>query len=122
MKTIKYRKQHEYSNFCFCLGLLPGVIISSILWMIEGIFFFTVFIYSVLAIVTGVGMITSKDGFINYCIDMGNNVDNHCINKVNSQLLWLAIILLFLGSVHVSILIFFDPYLKFIFFIYFFFL
>ena len=84
--------------------------------------FFTVFIYSVLAIVTGVGMITSKDGFINYCIDMGNNVDNHCINKVNSQLLWLAIILLFLGSVHVSILIFFDPYLKFIFFIYFFFL
>ncbi|RIA93640.1 hypothetical protein C1645_762020 [Glomus cerebriforme] len=26
-----------YSNFCFCIGLRTGVIISSILWMIEGI-------------------------------------------------------------------------------------
>jgi len=46
MEKIKYKKKREYSHFCFCLGLRPGVIISSILWMIEGIVFSIIFITS----------------------------------------------------------------------------
>jgi len=186
MEKIKYKKKREYSHFCFCLGLRPGVIISSILWMIEGIvfstifitsatkiyketendegeeitsiyyyfndlskilslyfiilslistfglaslivykstlplrmysyisWFFAVFIYFVLAIVSDIAMMISKDRFIDYCRIVGNHQpDSYCVNKVNSQLFWLAVVLFFQGSIHIYFTIILRTYVK----------
>uniref|UniRef100_A0A1D1Y5F1 Lysosomal-associated transmembrane protein 5 n=1 Tax=Anthurium amnicola TaxID=1678845 RepID=A0A1D1Y5F1_9ARAE len=188
IKHKKYKKEQEYSHFCFCVGLRPGVIISSILWMVEGVafstifirsllkkyrqnpddereelltsiyyyvkllsivlsfyfvilsfisafglvslinksmpflrmysyasWFFTVFIYSVLAIVTHVGMIANRDRFIDYCKVVGKHNDpndNYCVNKVNSQLLWLVIITFFQGCLHIYFSIILRAYIN----------
>ncbi|CAB5204674.1 uncharacterized protein OCT59_004308 [Rhizophagus irregularis] len=185
MEKIKYKKKHKYSHFCFCLGLRPGVIISSVLWMIEGVilstlfitssmknykknkddigevvtslyyyvailtktlsvyfiilflisiiglaslliykstpllrvysytsWFFAVFIYFVLAIVSIVAIMVSKNGFIGYCNEVGNNNINYCVNEVMSQSIWLYLIIFFQGSIHVYFSIILQTYVE----------
>lgn len=50
-------------------------------------------------------MMVSKNGFIGYCNEVGNNKLNDCVNEVMSQSIWLYLIIFFQGSIHVSILI-----------------
>ncbi|GBC03259.1 hypothetical protein RclHR1_05030016 [Rhizophagus clarus] len=177
------KKKLKYSHFCFCLGLRPGVIISSVLWLIEGIvfstlfvksstrnyksldgtgeevipllyyyvdalskvlsiyfiilsiistyglaslliykstpllrmysytsWFFAVFINSVLIIVSIIAMTIIRKSYIDYCNRYENRQD--CKLFVNSQLVWLFIVLFIQSSLHIYFSIILRTYVK----------